>query len=75
MAKRNWSSNMIYFGHLRRWNPENLATALAKGTPNVSQLARQLVTMSKLAWRKHAWLQWSLLGLVVGSGLLAFAGS
>ena len=74
-AKRNWAGNMIYFGHLRRWNADELATALAMGTPTVSQLALQLVTMSKINWRKHAWLQWSLLCLVVGAGLLAWAGS
>jgi len=74
-AKRNWSSNMIYFGHLRRWDPDKLASELAEGVPNVSQLALQLVTMSKVNWRKHVWLQWSLLCLVVGSGLLAWAGS
>lgn len=74
-AKRNWSSNMIYFGHLRRWDPDKLAETLAEGAPSLSQLALQLVTMSKINWRKHAWLQWSLLSLVVGTGLLAWAGS
>ncbi len=74
-AKRNWSSNMIYFGHLRRWDPDTLAETLAEGAPSLSQLALQLVTMSKINWRKHAWLQWSLLCLVVGTGLLAWAGS
>jgi hypothetical protein len=74
-ARQNWSSNMIYFGHLRRWDPDKLAAELADGKPTVPQLALQLVTMSKINWRKHAWLQWSLLCLVVGSGLLAWAGS
>jgi len=74
-AKRNWSSNSIYFGHLRRWDPTKLSAALEKGETTIQQLALQLVTMSKVNWRKHAWLQWSLLCLVVGSGLLAWAGS
>jgi hypothetical protein len=74
-AKQNWSSNMIYFGHLRRWDPQQLATALSTGVATETQLALQLVTMSKIAWRKHAWLQWSLLCLLVGSGMLAWAGS
>ena len=74
-AKQDWSSNVIYFGHLRRWDSDKLAAELAHGTRTVPQLALQLVTMSKINWRKHAWLQWSLLSLVVGSGLLAWAGS
>jgi hypothetical protein len=74
-AKGNWSSNMIYFGHLRRWDPDKLATALAEEALTIPQLARQLVTMSKINWRKHSWLQCSLLCLVVRTGLLAWAGS
>jgi hypothetical protein len=74
-ARRNWSSNMIYFGHLRRWDPNELAASLAKGAPTEGHLARQLVTMSKIAWRKHSWLQCSLLCLVVGAALLAWAGA
>ncbi len=23
-ARKNWSTNMIYFGHLRRWDPNTL---------------------------------------------------
>ena len=74
-AKRNWSSNMIYFGHLRRWDADKLGAVLAEGTPTLPQLARQLVTMSKINWRKHAWLQYSLFCLVVGSAMLGWAGS
>jgi L-lactate permease len=73
-AKQNWSSNMIYFGHLRRWEPEKLAESLSRDMHAKEQLARQLVDMSKITWRKHAWLQWSLVLLVIASALLVCAG-
>lgn len=69
-SNRIWKSNMIYFGHLRHWDPEQLAQALHKEQPYGEQLARQLVNMSKIAWRKHSLLQGSLLFLVAGAGLL-----
>ncbi len=74
-ARRNWSENMIYFGHLRRWDASKLAQALSSENPTTDQLARQLVEMSKITWRKHAWLQWSLWFLFLGSALLVWAGS
>lgn len=73
-ARRTWRSNMIYFGHLRRWDPDTLAEALSSEIPTTTQLARQLVEMSKIAWRKHAWLQWSLVFLLMAFVLLAIAG-
>jgi len=73
-AKRDWSSNIIYFGHLRRWDPADLAANLSSGNTTTDQLARQLVEMSKICWRKHAWLQWSLFALLVSSVLLLWAG-
>ena len=72
-SRRNWKSNMIFFGHLRHWQPTELAEALRKGPFEEEQLARQLVEMSKVAWRKHAWLQWSLFGFLAGSGCLLLA--
>lgn len=67
---RNWRGNMVYFGHLRHWDPKKLAKALVQDQPYEEQLARQLVAMSKIAWRKHSWLQWSLCSLVIGSACL-----
>lgn len=72
-AKKNWQSNMIYFGHLRRWDPQKLAKALSRGQPYETQLANQLVSMSKIAWRKHARLQWSLSFFVGGAACLFLA--
>jgi hypothetical protein len=50
-ARREWKSGMIYFGHLRHWDPKELATALEREELYEEQLARQLVAMSKIAWR------------------------
>ena len=72
-SRRNWKTNMIYFGHLRRWSPADLAKALVAGPPEDEQLARQLVEMSKIAWRKHVWLQWSLISFAVGALCLLVA--
>jgi hypothetical protein len=59
-SKREWHSHMIYFGHLRHWEAGNLAAALKSKRTDEKQLAAQLVTMSQIAWRKHARLQWSI---------------
>jgi hypothetical protein len=72
-AKRVWERNTIYFGHLRHWDPEKLAGVLVRDMPRERQLAEQLVEMSKIAWRKHAWLQWSLIAFVGGGLCLAIA--
>ncbi len=69
-SRTGWRDNMIFFGHLRRWNPEALARALREERLDEQQLARQLVQMSKIAWRKHAWLQWSIASLVLGAACL-----
>lgn len=75
-ARRTWQTNMIYFGHLRHWDPEQLANELIAGNiPSAAQLARQLIEMSRIAWRKHVWLQWSLILLIVASLLLVAAGA
>lgn len=68
-TKKEYRSNMIYFGHLRLWNPAELGKALSSEVPESSQLARQLVHMSKISWTKHVFLQWSLAAFVT-SGIL-----
>jgi hypothetical protein len=73
-SRNNWRQNMIFFGHLRRWDPKDLAQALDEELhTEQQQLAQQLVEMSKVAWRKHAWLQWSLVSLVLGAACLIVA--
>jgi hypothetical protein len=56
--------NFIYFGHARFWNSSELQTALA-GDP-LEMVAKQIVEMAKIAWRKHV-----LLSVSVTSALLA----
>lgn len=52
-------NHLIYFGHLRHWEPKELESRLQELTPaeELDQLSRQLVEMSKLNWVKHRWLQ------------------
>ena len=64
--------NFIFFGHVKHWEPDELARKLLVESP-LAALSRQLVTMSKIAWRKHRMLQLSILGTVAGSGFVAVA--
>ena len=68
-----WKKNMVFFGHLRHWSVDELAVKLSHHQDEERQLARQLVVMSQIAWRKHARLQWSLGFYVAGSMLLVLA--
>ncbi|QFG20437.1 Pycsar system effector family protein [Actinomadura sp. WMMB 499] len=69
-ARRNWRSNYVYFGHLRRWSPEELVVALGDGDErrNKLVLSTQLIALSKIIWRKHSFLQYSM-GLVVAGNV------
>ena len=70
-AADEWRGNTIYFGHLRHWNPDELAAALDNAfLSHGDQLAAQLVRMSRIAWSKHAWLQVSLVALALGTAVL-----
>ncbi|MEJ7785697.1 MAG: Pycsar system effector family protein [Solirubrobacteraceae bacterium] len=69
------ASGAIYFGHLRKRSAEDLHDALAAMTPDeeLRQLALQLHAAGGVAWRKHAWLQCSLVLFAIGSALLVLA--
>lgn len=71
-AKREYKDNFIYFGHLRHWESTELEHRLSDDMVGLDQLARQLVNMSNIVWRKHVWLQWSLLLLLSGLLLIGF---
>jgi hypothetical protein len=75
-ARAQWRTEVIYFGHLRRWRPSELADYLfaLSARTQLDILSRQLVTTSKIAWIKHARLQWSMLAAALGTLLLAIAG-
>jgi hypothetical protein len=68
----NGRPGRIYFGHLRDWSPDALALSL-ESDPLDEDLGRQLVVMSRVLWRKHRWLQVSLVAFFVGALLLATA--
>jgi hypothetical protein len=75
-ARVQWRTEVIYFGHLRQWQPSELADYMSTLTAQTQLdiLSRQLVTTSKIAWIKHARLQWSMLSAALGTLLLAIAG-
>ena len=65
----------IYFGHLRQRSPQDIHAALTAMTPDeeLRQLALQLHATGEVAWRKHSWLQRSLILFGVGAALLFLA--
>jgi hypothetical protein len=69
------ANGLIYFGHLREREIDDIAHALAELTPEQErrQLASQLRVTGNVAWRKHAWLQGSLACFAAGSLLLVVA--
>jgi Family of unknown function (DUF5706) len=62
----------IYFGQLAQRTPGEIVTALSafSDTDELSQLADQLAVTSRIAWRKHVWLQRSIALLALGAILL-----
>lgn len=70
--RRNSTSTpngLLYFGHLRAHSSEQIAAALDALTIDEErrQLAEQLHVTGKVAWRKHVWLQRSLVLLAIGA--------
>jgi hypothetical protein len=61
-ARRSWKRNYVYFGHLRWWRPTDLITAVQKdGTERGNVVtSTQIIALSKIVWRKHVFLQWSM---------------
>lgn len=64
--------NLIYFGHLRKWEPDEVTEAL-KEMNVLPMLGKQLVVMSRIAWRKHRLLQLSLTGAVISGVMFALS--
>ncbi len=69
------SGGLIYFGHLRQRDDADIAEALGRLTPGEErlQVARQLRATSNVAWRKHAWLQASIVLFAVGVALFVMS--
>lgn len=68
-AGRRWRGGYVYFGHLRHWEAADLADALRAGEV-LPVLARQLVTVSHICWRKHRLVQVSIV-LACGGTVLS----
>jgi hypothetical protein len=66
------ASGLIYFGHLRDRPQSAIEQGLAQLDADAErrELASQLQITAQIAWRKHAWLQLSLLLVVLGSLVL-----
>jgi Family of unknown function (DUF5706) len=64
---------LIYFGHLRDRSVDEIDAALAGLDQDEErhELARQLQVTASVAWRKHFWLQASLILLAIGVVALA----
>lgn len=73
LLKNEAPDNFIYFGHLQYWDPATLAEKLAQDN-TLPILSNQLVNMSKIAWRKHRFVQLSFLLAAVGGVLVFIAG-
>lgn len=70
---RDRTRQVIYFGDLRRWNAAELRihiAGLAEGD-ELDMLSRQLTEMSRHNWRKHRWVQISLLLSLLGILIIA----
>jgi hypothetical protein len=65
--------NFVFFGHVRHWDPAELETALRE-RDSLPVLARQLVVMSEIAWKKHERVKKSFALAVFGAFLVAMAG-
>jgi hypothetical protein len=73
-AQREARNAYVYFGHLRHWTAENLASRLRNQNDLLGVLAAQCVTMAKISWRKHRLVQISMISGAVGIGLLVLTG-
>lgn len=74
--KHDHRDNLIYFGHLRHWSSgEDLTSRMMRLTVNeeVGHLARQLIEMSTRNWKKHRFLQVSVLNGFCGLILVVCA--
>jgi hypothetical protein len=73
--RRGHRDHLIYFGHLRHWDPDDLAVRLQKLTAEdeMQQLSRQLVELSRRNWKKHRRLQAAMTLAVAGAACVTLA--
>ncbi|MET8574265.1 Pycsar system effector family protein [Streptomyces sp. NPDC005012] len=63
---------IVYYGHLRHWEPEALVDQLVQQDP-LPALSRQLVRMSTILWRKQRLVRLSLAAAVTGALVITTA--
>ncbi|WP_051837041.1 Pycsar system effector family protein [Streptomyces sp. NRRL WC-3742] len=63
-------NDVIYFGHLRHWSADELTEALSE-QDLLPALSRQLVVLSRIAWKKHVRVRCSLVLGGIGVTLAA----
>lgn len=64
---KEWPENFIYFGHVQFWEADNLAGKI-RDTELLPILTKQMIGMSKIAWRKHLLVKISMLLASIGGG-------
>lgn len=75
-AHRDHRHQVIFFGNIRLWRPDDLKARLATLTTEeeLDALSHQLVEMATMNWRKHRWVQLSLVLALLGILLVSMAG-
>lgn len=72
-VRKEAPENFIYFGHLQYWEPLELAEKI-KTAEMLPVIAKQMVGMSEIAWRKHLFVKASMILAIVGGGCLLACG-
>jgi hypothetical protein len=70
-SRSKQEDRLVFFGHVRKWEQERLAEEFEQGRPSNLDVARQIVTLAKVSWRKHVLLQASIGAFVLGVIMLA----
>jgi hypothetical protein len=65
LSQTEAAQNAIYFGHLRQNEVEDIKDLLS-GPTVMDQLAKQLKEASEITWKKHRWLQASMIVTAFG---------
>ncbi|MFI5710984.1 Pycsar system effector family protein [Kribbella sp. NPDC051620] len=63
---KHGSGNVLYFGTVRHYTPDELADRLA-GEDTAREMCAQAVVLSRLSWIKHRLLQVAMLATIAGA--------
>lgn len=62
---KEWPDNFVYFGHVQFWESDKLAQKI-RDTELLPVLTKQMIGMSKIAWRKHLLVKLSMIFASIG---------